>query len=80
MEHPVGLNTSSLTEAQPGLQVRGRGFNGKQQSQRQPLLQLLGCPLEDQVAHLLKCVGGKKRGQDHVLEGTGEKYRGSGNE
>ena len=40
LEHLVssGLGTSSPTEAQPGSPFKGRGSNGRQQSQRQTLL------------------------------------------
>jgi hypothetical protein len=56
LEHPVsaGVSTSSLTEVQPGSPVRGRGANDRQQRQRQPPVQLLGDPHEDQAAHLLQ--------------------------
>jgi hypothetical protein len=39
----VGLDASSI-DVREGIPVRGKGFKGRQQSQRQPLLLLLGVP------------------------------------
>lgn len=50
----AGLSISFPSEAQPGSPVRRGRSNGGQQSQRQPLVQLLGDPHEDQVEHLLQ--------------------------
>ena len=60
LEHlvPAGLSISSSAEVQTGSQGRGRGSKGRQQSQRQSLLQFLGDSHEDQAAHLYKCWGG----------------------
>ena len=52
------LSSSSPTEAQPGSLTRGRGSNGRAQSQRWPPFQLLGEPHEDQGAHLLQMCRG----------------------
>ena len=43
----AGLNAFSPTEARQGSPARGRGSSGRQKSQRQSLLQLLGEPPED---------------------------------
>ena len=51
---PAGLSTSSPTESQPG---RGRGSNGREQSQRQHLLHLLGTHMKTKL-HTCICVGG----------------------
>ena len=50
----VGLDASSPTEAGQGSSVMGKGSKGRHQSQRQPLLLLLGVPHEAQAAHLLQ--------------------------
>jgi hypothetical protein len=57
---PAGLSISSPTEVQPGSPVMGRGSNHRQRSQRQPLLQLLGAPHENQAAHLLQICRGPR--------------------
>ena len=49
----AGLLAFSPIEAILGSPDRGRGSSGRQQSQRQSLLQLLGESHEDQVEHLL---------------------------
>ena len=49
----VGLGTSSHIVARQGILVQGKGSKGRQQSQIQPLLLLLGVPHEDWAAHLL---------------------------
>jgi hypothetical protein len=56
----AGLSTSSPTEAWPGRPAKGRESSGRQQSQRQPLLQLLGDPHEDQAAYLLQMCSGPR--------------------
>ena len=50
----VELISFSTTEAWPVSPARRRGSNGKQQSQREPLLQLLEDPHEDQAVYLLQ--------------------------
>jgi hypothetical protein len=49
----AGLDTSSPTKARQGSPVKGGGSTGRQQSQGQPLFQLLGELHEDKAAHLL---------------------------
>jgi hypothetical protein len=49
----VGLDTSSPIEARQNSPVRGKGPKGRQQSQRYPLLLLLGNRHEKQAAHIL---------------------------
>jgi hypothetical protein len=56
----VGLSTSFTTEAQPGSSGRERGFKGRHQSQRKPLLQLLGDSHEYQAAHILRICRGSR--------------------
>ena len=55
LEHQVeaGISTSYLTAAREVGPGRGRESNGRQQSQRQSLLQLLGDAHEDQHTHML---------------------------
>jgi hypothetical protein len=57
LRHQVeaGLGTSSPTEAGPGIQLgEGDPVVGNRVRDRQPLLQLLGDPHEDQATHLLQ--------------------------
>ena len=53
----VGLNTSFTTEARQGSPARRKGSKGRQQSQRQLPLQLLGDPYEATAIHLQMCRG-----------------------
>ena len=55
-----GLNASSLSEARKSSLARGMRSKGSQWSQRQPPLQLLGDPHEDQAAHLLQMCRGPR--------------------
>jgi len=52
MGHPVATELSAFLpiEEQLSSSARGKGSNGRQQSQRQSLFQLLGSPHEDQAA------------------------------
>ena len=64
-----GLSSSSPNESRQGSPARGKGPNGRQESlsQRQPLLQLLGDPHEDQATHLLHICRGPRTSLLHAL-------------
>jgi hypothetical protein len=49
---PAGISTSSPTEVQSGSPDRGKRSNGRQQSQRQTLLQLWGYAHKEQMGYL----------------------------
>jgi hypothetical protein len=65
---PSWLSTSSHTEAQSGSPGKGRGFNSRQQSQRQPLFQLLEDSHEDHAAYLLQ-MGERARSRPCMFSG-----------
>jgi len=54
------LGTSSLTEARKDSLAMEKESKGPQQSQRQPLLQLLRDPVEEQAVHLLRMCKGPR--------------------
>lgn len=51
-EVAVGLGTPYPIKPSQGSPVRVKGFKGRQQSQRQSMLQLVGVPNEDQAAYV----------------------------
>ena len=53
---PARQGTSFPAETQPGSPYRGRGSNGRQQSQKQPQLQLLGDHIKTKLHIGYKCV------------------------
>lgn len=50
----AGLSRYFPTEAQPGSLASARGFNGRQQSQRWPLLQFLGTHMNSKLYQCYK--------------------------